>query len=217
MGNLNLVDLFCGCGGLSLGFEHAGFNVLCGIDNDPTAQKTYESNHNKAVYIPISLEDKNSLLKIQNQVGNKKVSVIVGGPPCQGFSLTGPRNFTDPRNTLYLRYWECVKKFLPEFFVIENVPGIGGLYGGKVKEDIISKFSSLGYNLTDQILLAADYGVPQLRRRMFFVGCKKKFGKFSFPQPTHNEKNYVSCSEAISDLQSRELELGLEVDVYEQL
>jgi DNA (cytosine-5)-methyltransferase 1 len=211
---VKVIDFFCGCGGLSLGFEMAGFDIQCGIDNDETAAKTFESNHKSSTFLPRDINDQSLKNEIDEVLKGKKITGIVGGPPCQGFSLTGPRNFKDPRNALYLKYWEFIRDYSPDFFVIENVPGIAGLYGGKVREDIIERFSSLSYKVTDNLVLVADYGVPQLRRRMFFVGFKESFGKFEFPKPTRDDSNYVSCEDAIGDLPSREKSLGQEEDEY---
>lgn len=211
----SILDFFCGCGGLSFGFEKAGFNVICGIDNDVSAAKTFEFNHSSSKFLARDIHFPFLKKEIDSLLGGKKITGIVGGPPCQGFSLTGPRNFNDPRNSLYLKYWEFIRDYSPDFFVIENVPGIVGLYGGKVKEDIIERFSSLSFNVTDKLVLVADYGVPQLRRRMFFVGFKKSFGEFKFPEETHGINNYVTCEDAISDLPGREDGIGQEEDEYE--
>ena len=214
MSKFNVIDFFCGCGGLSLGFEMAGFKITCGIDNDASAAKTFEYNHSSSNFLPYDINNPVLDNKIQELLFGEKVTGLIGGPPCQGFSLSGPRNFKDPRNSLYLKYWEFIRDYSPDFFVIENVSGIAGLYGGKVREDIIDKFSSLSYEVTDELVLVADYGVPQLRRRMFFVGFNKKFGKFKFPLKTHDEKNYVTCEDAIGDLPGREKDFGEEEDNY---
>lgn len=210
---MNILDLFCGCGGLSKGFELAGFDVILGIDNDKAALNTFEKNHKNSKSLNADLSDKQTFNTIQNIVGNKTIDVIVGGPPCQGFSLTGSRNFDDPRNKLYLAMIETVKRFQPKAFVIENVPGMAKLYGGEVKEEILKRFEKIGYIVNCQILCAADYGVPQMRKRLVFVGIKNG-EKFIFPKPYLKPENYVTCEQAISDLPSRENELGKEEDVY---
>ena len=190
----NVIDLFCGAGGLSYGFELAGFNVLVGIDNDKAALETFEMNHkgSKSIYgdiTQISYDD------IKNVIGNTDVDVIVGGPPCQGMSLTGPRKFDDPRNRLYLSFIRLVKEIKPKAFVIENVPGLLTLYKGEIKNSIIKEFEKIGYKIEHDVLFSADYGVPQARKRVFFVGYKT--GKFSFPTKSDRQ---VSCLEALSDL-----------------
>lgn len=211
---LNVIDLFCGCGGLSKGFEYANYNIVLGIDNDPAALETFEKNHVNSIKLNRDLSDGTTFDIIKELVGERAIDVIVAGPPCQGFSLTGPRNFDDERNKLYLAVIKAVKEFSPKAFVIENVPGMAKLYNGEVKDEIIKRFTNLGYNVSNTILCAADYGVPQMRRRLFFVGLKPEYGRYEFPEPTHTIDNYITCSDAISDLPSREDELGKEVDVY---
>jgi len=213
--DFTVVDLFCGCGGFSLGFKRVGYKILLGVDNDQQAVETFRRNFENAKTLNLDLSDDRSLKGTEEVIGNKSVDVLIAGPPCQGFSLTGPRNFDDERNKLYLSVFEFVKEINPKAFMIENVPGLGTLYGGKIRRKIIRRFRKLDYNATSYILCAADYGVPQMRKRIFFVGLRKKGnGKFTFPRKTHNESNYISCSDAIDDLPSREKELGEEVDDY---
>ena len=130
--------------------------------------------------------------------------------------LTGPRNFDDPRNKLYLAVIEMVRQFNPKGFIIENVPGMATMYKGQVKDEILKRFKNLGYNVECKILCAADYGVPQLRRRLIFMGIRKDVGVPVFPEPLLTPDNYVTCREAISDLPSRVDELGKEEDSYDQ-
>lgn len=211
---MNAIDLFAGCGGLSKGFIDAGFDVLLGIDNDEAALTTFEKNHHGAVALNADLSSPETFQKIRDIVGERELDVIIAGPPCQGFSLTGPRNFDDKRNRLYLAVFEVVDTFKPKAFVIENVPGMATLYDGQIKDEILRRFQRLGYNVECKILCAADYGVPQIRRRLIFIGVRKDIGKASFPEPILTPENYVTCSQAISDLPSREEELGQEVDAY---
>jgi len=210
---LKVVDLFSGCGGLSRGFVDAGYEVILGVDNDEKALETFRKNHNGARALSIDLFDKKAVEKIRNEVGGK-ADVIVAGPPCQGFSLTGTRKFDDERNRLYLSVIEVVNNLKPRAFLIENVPGIARLYGGTIKDEIIKRLGKSGYNVKMEILCAADYGVPQMRKRVFFVGLQKKYGEFVFPKPTHTPEKYVTCSDAISDLPSLDDELGAEENQY---
>lgn len=209
-----VIDLFCGCGGLSLGFIQAGYHVILGVDNDAAALETFRANHPGSVGVNLDLAKDSVGEDLKTYVNGHSVDVIIGGPPCQGFSLTGPRNLNDDRNKLYMAMHRSVKAFRPSAFVIENVKGIATLYKGQVKEDIITAFDELGYNVSSKLLCAADYGVPQMRQRYLFVGIRKDIGEWSFPEPTHTPETYVSCEEAISDLPSREKELGKEADVY---
>lgn len=206
---LNAIDLFCGCGGLSYGFEKAGYNILLGIDNDSKALETFELNHEGAVSICGDITEITYEKDIRPLIGNKSIDVIIGGPPCQGMSLSGPRKFDDPRNRLYLSYIRLVKEIQPKAFVIENVPGLVGLFKGQIKDSIIEKFTEMGYVIQYRILCAADYGVPQNRRRVVFVGIKK--GGFEYPQ---KDENIVTCSMALSDLPPLETELGVETADY---
>lgn len=211
---INTIDLFAGCGGLSKGFLDAGYNVLLGVDNNDPALKTFTYNHHGAKALNADLSDEATFETIEKLIDNRSIDMIIAGPPCQGFSLTGPRNFDDSRNKLYLAVFESVRRFNPKAFVIENVTGMATLYNGQIREEILRRFTELGYNVNSSILCAADYGVPQIRKRLIFVGLRKEFGKFEFPKPLLTQENYVTSAEAISDLPSRENELGLEQDIY---
>lgn len=211
---MNVIDLFCGCGGLSYGFIQADYDVILGIDNDNAALNTFQKNHGNSKAENIDLKVDNICEQIAAIIENKPVDIIVGGPPCQGFSLTGPRNFNDERNELYLAMVKTVKHFKPKAFVIENVTGMATLYGGEVKNEIIECFSNIGYNVNVQILCAADYGVPQIRKRLFFVGLRNDIGKFVFPEQTNQPNSYITCEEAISDLPSLISDLGTEIAEY---
>ena len=200
---MNVIDLFSGAGGLSYGFESAGFNVLLGIDNDQKALETFELNHKGAKSIcgditKIRYED-----DIKPLIGDKKIDVIIGGPPCQGMSLSGPRKFDDPRNKLYLSYIRLVDEIKPKAFVIENVPGLVGLFGGQIKDSIIEKFTAMGYDIQYKILCAVDYGVPQNRKRVVFVGMEN--GTFHYPTACEEK---VTCKMALDDLPPLIEELG---------
>ena len=211
MNKFNVVDLFCGAGGLSYGFEKAGFNVLLGIDNDKKALETFELNHNGAKSICGDITEITYQDHIAPLLNGEKVDVIIGGPPCQGFSLSGPRNFNDPRNKLYLSYIRLVEEIQPKAFVIENVPGLVGLFNGEVKDNIIKTFAKMGYEVKYKILCAADYGVPQNRKRVVFVGVKGN-NTYEYPEI---QVEHVSCEMALSDLPPLVDVLGDEVQKYE--
>lgn len=211
---MNVIDLFSGCGGLSRGFIDAGCRVLLGVDNDQAALNTFILNHKGAFGLNASLADEDTFNTINHIIGKTQVDIIVGGPPCQGFSLTGPRNFDDARNSLYLAFIKMVEFYHPKGFVIENVPGMATLYNGEVKKAIYKRFEALGYNIKSQILCAADFGVPQVRRRLVFIGIQKRYGEVSFPQPVLSPDRYISSRDAIDDLPSLETDLGNEVSNY---
>ena len=194
-----IIDLFCGCGGLSRGFELAGFETTLAIDNWSDAIKTYNHNSKKNVAICEDIRNlSNEFLKSYKD--SSRIVGVIGGPPCQGYSTVGTREVNDPRNYLYLEYCRVVENIEPDFFVIENVKGLITLNGGAFKEDIISTFSKLGYHVEYKILNAADYGVPQNRHRVFFVGMKNK--KFEFP---NKNDNIVTILDALSDLPSLDM------------
>ncbi len=206
---MNVIDLFCGCGGLSYGFEKAGFDILLGIDNDSKALETFTLNHQNARSICGDITNITYEKDIKPLIGDKTIDVIIGGPPCQGMSLSGPRQFDDPRNKLYLSYIRLVDEIRPKAFVIENVPGLVGLFGGRIKDSIIEKFTAMGYKIKYETLCAADYGVPQNRRRVVFVGMLHD--DFRFPAKVDN---MVSCEMALSDLPTLEHEIGLDEMEY---
>lgn len=211
---MNVIDLFAGCGGLSKGFMDAGFEIIVGVDNDQAALNTFAKNHNGAIALNADLSKQETFDEIVRIAGDKSIDVIIAGPPCQGFSLTGPRNFDDPRNKLYLAVLEMVKQYQPKGFIIENVPGMATMYDGQVKEEVLRRFRNMGYNVECKILCAADYGVPQVRKRLIYMGVRNDIGKPVFPEPILTSDKYITCREALDDLPSREAELGQEFDEY---
>lgn len=205
-----IVDLFCGCGGLSRGFEMAGFEVKAAIDMWPDAVKTYNHNQNKDI---AECNDIHNWTKehLKNLASNDDIVGVIGGPPCQGYSTVGTRDVNDPRNHLYLEYCRVVEQLNPDFFVLENVKGLTTLANGAFRDDIIKRFGELGFIVEYKIVNAADYGVPQNRLRVFFVGIKNKH--FSFPTPSGKK---ITCMDALSDLPSLNSSNGLDdVHYYE--
>ena len=190
------IDLFAGCGGMSLGFEHSGFKQVLAIDNWQDALDTYKFNNPEASLLCGDLRQINPS-EIQETYNIQNVDVIIGGPPCQGFSVAGKRIIDDERNKLYKAFVEFVNVFRPKAFVMENVPNILSIGNGVVKNAILEDFKNLGYNVTYKVLLASDYGVPQNRRRAFFVGFRNGHS-FSFPEPCVNKP--ITVKEALSDL-----------------
>lgn len=213
----NVLDLFCGCGGLSRGFIDAGFSVKLGIDHDEMALKTFEANHEDATAMNLDLFniDNVNVIKKFFEDNNYDLDVLVGGPPCQGFSLAGPRQIDDSRNKLYQAMVKTARELRPKAVVLENVPGMIQLHGGLVKEKIISDFTKLGYKMGEpHILYAPDYGVPQIRKRVVFVGLLGSTEEFSYPQPILKPEEYVTCEQAIGDLPALIDIVGDKVQAY---
>jgi DNA (cytosine-5)-methyltransferase 1 len=195
--NIKVLDLFSGCGGLSFGFAKQGFQVVVGVDNWRDSLETFEKNHlgAKGIVLDLSNFDEKELAQITGPI-----DVVIGGPPCQGFSISGKRNPGDPRNRLYTGFVKAVRCFSPKAFVLENVPNLVSMDNGKIKDSILKDFRKLGYDVKYKILLASDYGVPQNRRRVVFVGIKGN-NNFEFPKGKFIEPGLkITCSAAISDL-----------------
>jgi DNA (cytosine-5)-methyltransferase 1 len=223
-----LIDLFCGCGGISLGFQEAGFSVIAGLDNWEAAMETYKNNFPKAKKYYGKIEKIDPLKMLESlSLGVGELDVLVGGPPCQGFSLAGNRKQDDPRNNLVYKFIEFVKIMQPKAFLMENVLGILSMSGGRVKKDILDRFKEIGYKVDVKPLYAHHFGVPQMRRRVFFVGNRLK-KTIVWPETTHYEdkkgktkrlfsketKPFVTVGEAISDLPLLEKEKGQEIMDY---
>lgn len=211
----NVLDLFCGCGGLSKGFEMAGYNIVLGVDFNQPALDTYAFNHKNSKTLHGDLSAPETFDTIEELIGGKTIDVIIGGPPCQGFSLTGRRQFDDERNKLYLAMIETVRRFRPRAFMIENVPGMATLYNGEVRDEIMKRLSDMGYKMNNMIMCSADYGVPQIRKRLVFVGLRDGEEIFEFPKPTHTPETYITCEQAISDLPSLVDTTGDDISSYE--
>jgi DNA (cytosine-5)-methyltransferase 1 len=163
-----VIDLFCGAGGLSCGFRQAGFTIIAGLDNWEDALVTYRRNFSDAKTINTDIENVTSQeIDVILESNADNIDVIIGGPPCQGFSVSGKRLINDPRNKLYKAFVSLVAYYKPKIFVMENVPGIMRLFNGKVKEKIIMDFYKIGYTVETKLLSAENYGVPQQRKRVF--------------------------------------------------
>jgi len=185
-----VLSLFSGSGGLDLGFLATGkFEIIFANDFNKAACETYAYNIGKHI-----------IFEDISKLGNfPKADIIIGGPPCQGFSTANPaRSFDDPRNHLFKEYSRIIKDVKPKLFLMENVSGMVTMENGKVFKLIKKELSSCGYILYDSLLNAKDYGVPQSRRRMIIIGVREDIdAKFNFPLPSHNENNYATVGEAI--------------------
>lgn len=195
---INMIDLFCGAGGLTKGFHDAGFNTVYAVEFNEIYSKTYSLNFpNTELHTGDIREISDE--EIKNISQKYKVEIIVGGPPCQGFSIAGNigRKFLDdPRNHLFMEYYRFVKIIKPNMFVIENVASLVTHNKGKTIKEIIDVFKDIGYEVQYKVLNSVFYGVPQERRRVFIVGTKNDV-IFNYPK---ENKNIITIKDAIDDL-----------------
>ncbi len=197
----NFIDLFSGAGGLSCGMVMAGFNPIASVEIMPEAVETYKYNFIEKKKFKETVEtrdirSKEVKEKLYDTVKNVKVDVIVGGFPCQGFSMAGYRVVDDPRNSLYKEMKEIVDHIKPDYVVMENVEGLRSILNGKVEEKIIEDYRKIGYEINLTVLNSADYGVPQFRKRVIFIG--NRIGKKNYhPKPLYDETNYVTLGKGI--------------------
>ena len=212
---MKIIDLFSGCGGFSLGFQMAGFKSSLAIEIDEWASETYSYNHPRITVLTKDIK------KIDPKKLNlKNIDGIIGGPPCQGFSLSGNRDTKDPRNSLFVDFVRFVKIIRPKFFVMENVKGLLSMKTKKnllVKDIILEEFEKINYNVSLQVLSSADYGVPQIRERVFFIGLRDNifFNEDKLiPKKEYSKKKYLKLWDAISDLPQIRAGKGNEEQLY---
>jgi len=197
----NVVDLFCGAGGLSKGFEWAGYNIVAANDYYRYACETYKNNHPKTKLIEGDITKKEIKNKLFEVIKGKQIDVIIGGPPCQGFSNAGKRLVDDPRNFLFREFVEIVRKVKPKVVVLENVEGILTMNEGKSFESIKESFKELGYKIEGRKLHIVRYGVPQKRKRVVMIGVMVGNPNNCYPKEIIlDEEKYLTVGEAISDL-----------------
>lgn len=208
------VDLFCGAGGLSLGLERAGFDVKFAVDFDKHALGSYVANHPNTAYYHGDVRKLKSE-DIRAAIGSQEITLVAGGPSCQGFSTHGKRDEDDSRNFLFKEFARIVGDLQPKFFLMENVKGLLAYRGGYFKKVITDAFGRSGYRVESRVLCAADYGAPQLRHRIFFIGTRLDV-PISFPMPTHapadeiltGRKPHVTVGDALSDLPLMKADFG---------
>lgn len=200
---INYIDLFCGAGGLSLGFSRQGYNNIFSVDIEPSFCETYKYNFptHRLLQMDITKLSSQDIIDI---VGNRKVDIVVGGPPCQGFSMAGNigRKFIDdPRNHLFKEFARIVELLRPTCFVMENVARLYTYNQGEIRQQILNTFASLGYSVSCSVLNAADFGVPQYRYRVVFIGILKSLGVKKIEiKPTCNPNEYKTVRESIESL-----------------
>lgn len=201
---LNFIDLFAGAGGMSLGFVMAGYTPIASVEINPFAVQTYSHNFVEKRGFNEFIQTRDIRENIVKQelydiVGDRDIDVICGGFPCQGFSMAGNRIITDERNSLYKEMLEIVKHIKPKFVVMENVVGLRSMLDGKIEAQIIKDYEEAGYNVNVTVLNAADYGVPQLRKRVIFI-CNRINKTNYHPQPLLKPSEYKTTRDAIEDL-----------------
>ena len=204
---LNFIDLFSGAGGLSCGLVMAGYTPIGSVEIMDQAVATYKYNFVDKMGFKENVEtrdirEKNVKKDLYDSVKGKDIDLIVGGFPCQGFSMAGNRIVTDKRNTLYLDMLEIVNNLKPKVVVMENVPGLRSMLGGKVEEKIINDFEKIGYKINVTVLNAADYYTPQTRKRVIFIGNRIGVENYH-PKPILHPSEYITTKEAIQDLMKK--------------
>jgi DNA (cytosine-5)-methyltransferase 1 len=199
-----IIDLFSGVGGLSLGFSNTKFDLVLGADIDTDAGNTFIQNHPKSKFYLGDIKNLNAS-QIKKLIGNTKIDILVGGVPCQSFSMVGNRttnkkgNLNDPRHYLFREFIRVAKILKPKIVVIENVKGILSAHKGEIKNEIIIELEKIGFKVDYKLLNSAEYGVAQLRERVVFLGNNLGI-KNIFPKKTHSPQNYVCIKEVFKDL-----------------
>lgn len=199
-----IVDLFSGVGGLSLGFQQENFKLLLASDIDDSVAKTFKRNHPDVPFYQKDIRkiNKKELMKI---LKNREVDILVGGIPCQSFSMAGKRirknadTKNDERHFLFKEFLRLTKIINPKIILIENVKGILSSHSGKIKEEIISGLEKLNYSVDYKVLNALDYGVPQSRERVMFLGNRINKENL-FPIKTHSPKDYITVGEVLKNI-----------------
>lgn len=202
---LTMLDLFCGAGGFAVGASWSGFQSVLGIDHLEPAMETWTHNHPNAIGClgDIKQIDPEYIKQLLAEKGISKIDLITGGVPCQGFSRANRKhNDNDERNFLFLEYMRFVKVFMPDYIILENVSGMRSTAGGQFENNIKQYMSELGYTVTVKLVNAADFGVPQIRQRLLFVGVRHNVGltePYVFPEGDLKNK-HRTVDDAISDL-----------------
>ncbi len=230
---LTAIDLFCGAGGITLGLKDAGYDVLLASDFDSAAARTHKANLPEVAFIERDIRQLEATqIRMATKLKKGELDLLVGGPPCQGFSILGSRVVEDPRNNLFRDFFRVAEGLKPKAIVIENVPGLATLAKGAFLSMILDAFDSTGYRVDFAELLAAQYGVPQMRWRMIFVAFRKDLNipkGHGFPLPTHGTngigeliphctitpeqmKGFITTQDAIGDLPF--VEAGAETTDY---
>ncbi|WP_370614433.1 DNA cytosine methyltransferase [Citrobacter portucalensis] len=193
---MNVLSLFCGAGGMDVGVINAGFRVIAANELDPYACKTYKENHKDTLLYEGDI-DKN----LDVICSNKDIDMIIGGPPCQGFSVAGKMDLNDPRSKLVFSYCDVVERVMPKAFIMENVKALGKLEKFRpIRDEIFKRMTKLGYGVSMVILNAKDFGVPQSRERVFIIGIYGDSQSITCTDFDIKKKNAISLRDAIVHL-----------------
>lgn len=212
-----VLDLFAGCGGMSLGMEAAGFDIACSVEFDPVHSVVHHFNfpYGATICRDVTQVSVENIKERMREKGYNRVDVIVGGPPCQGFSHIGKRQLDDDRNKLVFEYVRLVDEIKPKYFVFENVPGIASGKHQSFLSELLTQFDRIGYTVTTpyKVLDASHFGVAQARKRLILIGSRKGLPQVKYPLPTHQKftgasdlfdaprDEIVGASDAIADFQ----------------
>lgn len=205
--SFKFIDLFSGCGGFSSGLEMAGHKCLLGVDFDANAVATFAKNHPKANAVHMDIH-KLTKTKLKTLIDIDDVDMVVGGPPCQGFSTVGRGQADDQRNSLFKQFVRIVSITKPKVILFENVTGMLAKKNVKTLQNIFSSFEKLGYQMDARVMSADDFGVPSRRRRAIIMGVLG--GTPEYPKPSHGEglkHDLVNVSDAFSDLSTKKGDL----------
>jgi DNA (cytosine-5)-methyltransferase 1 len=196
MSKLKAISLFSGAGGMDVGVLSAGFDIIAANEIDSYACQTYKANHPNSRLIEGDIN-----LHINEIIQFKKIDLIVGGPPCQGFSIAGKMNPEDPRSSLIFSFCDVVEKISPISFIMENVKALGTLSKFEnIRSKLLTRLDKAGYSVTTVLLNAKDYGIPQSRERVFFIGIKKGYARINEFDFQKYKQPAVSLRDAISHL-----------------
>lgn len=223
------IDLFSGCGGMSLGLEASGFDIVAAIEFDPIHAVVHHLNFPYTVRIckDISnLASSDLLNAIKSKGFSTEIDLISGSPPCQGFSHIGKRQLDDPRNSLVFEFLRIIKEVQPKYFIFENVPGIASGKHKKFLDELIVEFEAIGYQIEKpiKILDASCFGAPQTRKRLIVIGSRKGLKKATYPQFTHGNitenpslfnylKKMTTVGDAIKDLEIHDAFIGEDQEI----
>lgn len=199
----NFIDLFSGAGGFSCGLEMSGMHCLLGVDYDHHAMETFAANHPNSQHKCTRIQELTNK-KLKLLLGNQKVNLVVGGPPCQGFSTVGPGNPEDERNSLFLEFFRIVKFLKPEFVVIENVTGLLAKKNEETLLNIFKVFNKIGYTMDARVLESQHYGVPEKRRRTIIIGSRVN-SQIDYPKIINDGVKipFTTVGEALRDIKTK--------------